>query len=338
VQSRNIVYTGKDQVEVWEESVRDPGPDELLVQATKSLISTGTEIISLSRLFDPGTHWDAWIKYPFRPGYSLVGRVIAVGKHVSNVCEGQRIALRYAHQQYTIVPTTADIYHIPDGTVDEDAAWFHLATIVQIGIRRAEHRLGDTVAVVGLGLLGQLVVQYARLQGARQVIAIDVAEPRLRWAQEHGATSVLALGVEQARNDVLRLTKGEGVNVVYDVTGAAAVFPHALRLLRSFGRLVLLGDTGSPAAQQLTKDAILKGLTIVGAHDSLAEFPSSEIAYWNNLRQGELFFDYLQRGDMRVHDLITHRYSPLDAPEAYRMLREKRANSMGVIFDWTQLS
>jgi len=94
VQSHNIIFTGKNQVEVWEEPVREPGPDEILVQATKSLISTGTEIISLSRLFDPGTHWDAWVKYPFRPGYSLVGRVIAVGKHVSHVQEGQRVAFR----------------------------------------------------------------------------------------------------------------------------------------------------------------------------------------------------------------------------------------------------
>ncbi|GHO45780.1 zinc-dependent alcohol dehydrogenase [Ktedonospora formicarum] len=337
MQSHHIYFTGENQVEVYEQEVRDPGPDEFLLKARKSLISTGTEGICLSRNFEPGSHWDNWVKYPFRPGYSLVGEVVAVGKNVQNVHEGERIALRYPHAQYSLVPANANIYRIPDEVSDEDAAWFHLATIVQVGIRKAEHRLGDDIAIVGLGLLGQLLTQYTRLLGARQVIAIDIAETRLGLASTHGATSTLQMGVEQAREEVLKLTQNEGVNVVYDVTGAASVFSQALQLLRPFGRLILLGDTGTPSAQQLTKDVITKGLTIVGAHDMHAELPATDTSYWNNLRQGELFFKYLQRGDMRVNDLITHRYSPLDAPEAYRMLREERAKAMGVLFDWTRL-
>lgn len=337
MQSLNVIFTGKNQVEVREEAVRELGPDDFLLQATHSLISTGTEGICLSRNFEPGSHWDNWVKYPFYPGYSMVGRVIAVGKNVQHVREGERIALRKPHQQYTVVSANDSVYRIPEGVSDEDAAWFHLATIVQIGVRRAEHHLGDDVAVVGLGLLGQLITQYTRLLGARQIIAIDVAEQRLVIAQAHGATTVLQMGAEQAREEVLRLTEGEGVNVVYDVTGAAPVFAQALTLLRNFGRLVLLGDTGTPTAQHLTKDVITKGLTIVGAHDMHAEFPSSDSARWNNLRQAELFFRYLQRGDMHVNNLITHRYSPQEAPKAYTMLQERRASAMGVIIDWTRL-
>ena len=64
---------------------------------------------------------------------------------------------------------------IPRGVTDEDATWFGLAKIAQNGVRRAEHRLGESVAVIGLGPVGQLVVQYLRLLGARHVIAIDLA-------------------------------------------------------------------------------------------------------------------------------------------------------------------
>jgi threonine dehydrogenase-like Zn-dependent dehydrogenase len=212
-----------------------------------------------------------------------------------------------------------------------------MATIAQNGVRRAEHRLGDAVAVIGLGLLGQLVVQYVRLLGARQVIAIDTAERRLQMARTHGATTTLALNVAQAREEVLALTEGMGVEVVYDVTGVAAVFGPALRLLRRFGRLVLLGDTGSPSDQHLVGEVIMKGLQIIGAHDSNSPPVSTDHTYWSSLRMADLFFAYLLRGDMRVSDLITHRYIPQDAPEAYRMLREERASAMGVIFDWTQL-
>ncbi|GCE08591.1 zinc-dependent alcohol dehydrogenase [Dictyobacter aurantiacus] len=337
MQSQNIVFTGKNQVEVYDEDVPELGPDEFLLQATKSLISTGTEGICLGRLFDPGTHWDQWVKYPFHTGYSLVGRVAAVGRDVRRVREGDRVAIRQSHSQYKVVPAREPVYRIPDAVSDEDATWFHLATIVQNGVRRAQHQLGDTVAVIGLGLLGQLVVQYTRLLGAQQVLAIDVAEMRLEMARSHGATTILKMGADEAREHVLGLTEGQGVNVVYDVTGAAPVFPLALGLARPLGRVVLLGDTGTPAAQQLTGDVIRKGLTIVGAHDNNPPSTSTDHAYWSHLRMGELFFDYVERGDMRVNDLVTHRYAPTDAVEAYRMLREERATAMGVIFDWTRL-
>lgn len=336
MQSRNIVFTGKDQVELYTEPVREPGPGEVLIKAKKTLISTGTESICLSRLFAPGTHWDKWVKYPFHPGYSMVGQVVAVGSEVEGIHEGDRFALREPHQEYVTVPT-GTLYTVPDGVSDEEAPWLGLATIVQNGVRRAEHTLGDAVVVIGLGLLGQLVVQYARLSGARQVIAVDVAERRLMMAGEHGATVTLAMGVQHAREHILKSTDGAGADVVYDVTGAAPVFSASLTLLRRFGRLVLLGDTGTPSEQRLTGDVVTKSLSIVGAHDNNPPAVSTDHAYWSKQRIVELFFTYLLRSDMRVSDLVTHSYSPLDAVEAYRILREERMTAMGVLFDWTQL-
>lgn len=350
MQSSTIVFTGKDQVEIYKEIVREPGPNEVLIKATKTLISTGTEGIAFSRLFEPGSHWDQWVQYPFHPGYSMVGRAVAVGSNVEGIHEGQRFALREPHQEYVTISVaedkpqkglltvpTSELYPVPDGVSDEEAPWVGLATIVQNGVRRADHKLGDTVVVIGLGLLGQLVVQYVRLLGARQIITVDISEQRLEMARQHGATTTLKMGAEEARQHILNLTDGAGANVVYDVTGVARVFGVSLTLLRRFGRLVLLGDTGSPSEQHLTGDVVTKALTIVGAHDSNPPASSTDHAYWSKQRMVELFFTYLQRGDMRVSDLVTHRYSPLDAAEAYRVLREERMTAMGVIFDWTQL-
>ncbi len=346
MQSRTIIFVGKDQIELSVEAVQEPGPGEVLIKATKTLISTGTEGIALSRQFAPGSHWDQWVKYPFHPGYSMVGSVIAVGSDVEGIHEGDRFALREPHQEYVTVPLTArqldkgplavptrELYSVPDGISDEDAPWIGLATIVQNGTRRAEHTLGESVVVIGLGLLGQLVVQYVRLLGACQIIAVDISEQRLAMARKHGATVTLAMGVQEACEQILALTEGAGADVVYDVTGAAPVFSIALTL----GRLVLLGDTGAPSEQRLTGDVINKALSIIGAHDSNPPAISTDYAYWSKRRMAELFFTYLLRGDMRVSDLVTHRYSPLDAAEAYRVLREERMTAMGVIFDWTQL-
>ncbi len=96
----------------------------------------------------------------------MLGQVAAVGSGVEGIHEGDHFALRAPHQEYVTVPTR-ELYPVPDGICDEDAAWLALASIVQNGVRRAEHTLGDAVVVIGLGLLGQLVVQYVHLLGVR---------------------------------------------------------------------------------------------------------------------------------------------------------------------------
>ena len=82
-----IVFTGPSQLEVQDAPLHAAGPGEVLVEATRTLISTGTEMICFQRKFAPGTHWDNWVKYPFYPGYSMAGRVVAVGPGVGDLRE-----------------------------------------------------------------------------------------------------------------------------------------------------------------------------------------------------------------------------------------------------------
>jgi threonine dehydrogenase-like Zn-dependent dehydrogenase len=208
--------------------------------------------------------------------------------------------------------------------------------ITQNAVRRAPHSLGDAVVIVGAGLLAQLVTQCVRLAGAREVIVIDSAKRRLEMTKAHGATVTLEKTAQDALNDMLDLTEGKGAEVVYDITGQASVLEAALPMIRSLGSLVLLGDTGDPSTQRLTGDVVTRGLNVIGAHANNPPSESSDHAYWSKHRMVELFFTYLQRGDMRVSDLITHRYSPQMAPESYRMLQTDRSEAMGVLFDWTR--
>ena len=336
MQSLNIYFTGQNKVELIAEPVNDPGADEVLVQTTKTLISTGTETICLERRFEKDSHYDRWVKYPFPTGYSLAGRVAAVGSNIHDIKPGDRVAIRANHRQY-VLTTPQRLYPIPDGVSDEDATWFGLGNIVQIGVRHAEHALGDTVVIIGLGLLGQLVTQYVRLMGAWEIIVVDPAGKRLDMANDHGATAALSQSVAEVEEELMRLTGGLGADVVYEITGVPSVFQHALPLLRRFGKLILLGDTGLPSEQRLTPDIVLKGLQVIGSHDSNPPPESTDHDHWSHRKMTDLFFTYLRRGDMRVSDLVTHRYSPLQAAQAYEMLRTDRANAMGVIFDWTQL-
>ncbi len=336
MQSHNIVFTGKDAIEVRQEPVAPLGKGQILVQTARTLISTGTECICLGRLFESGTNWEDWVKYPFYPGYSNAGRVLEVGEGVETLKIGDRVACRWHHRQF-FVHDASEAILIPDGVSDEAATWFGLATIVQNGVRRAEHVLGDTVVVIGLGLLGQLVVQYLRTFGAGHIIAIDTAPARLEMARAHGATHVFQGDVASARTEVERITGGRMADVVYDVTGHAAVFSPALGLARRFGKLLLLGDTGTPSEQRLSSDVMIRGVSIVGAHDGYPPLVATDREWWTKPHMVQLFFSFLERGQMNVEPLITHRFSPLQAREAYDLLMTRRAEAMGVVFDFSQL-
>jgi 2-desacetyl-2-hydroxyethyl bacteriochlorophyllide A dehydrogenase len=334
MESLNIIFTGKEQVELQRAAVAEPGAGQVRVRATKSLISSGTECICYARLFEAGTHWDRWVQYPFSTGYNHVGIVEQVGADVTGLKPGDRVASRSQHRQY-VCADAARFLPVPEGVSDEEAAWFGMACIAQNGVRRAEHELGDTVVVIGLGLLGQLVVQYTRLLGARDVIGVDTAEPRLAMASGGGATFALRRTAGEAKETVEQITSGRLADVVYDVTGHQAVFAPALGLARRFGKLILLGDTGTPSEQRLTGDVITRGLRIIGAHDNNPPRVESDHAYWTHPNMARLFFTYVQRGQMRLRELITHRYAPSQAPEAYATLLRDRSAAMGVVFDWT---
>src|SRR4030095_1122968 len=112
-------------------------------------------------------------------------------------------ATRAPHSSQALVKS-AHAVRIPDEVNDDDATWTALGKIAQVGVRAAEHRMGDAVAVIGLGLVGQLAAQSVGLRGASDVIAIAPAEMRLSMAKAHGATHALALRADQAVDEVKR--------------------------------------------------------------------------------------------------------------------------------------
>lgn len=337
MKSTYIVFPSPQNVRVEQEEVTGPGRGDILCAAESSLISIGTESFCLRGVFDPGTNWEAWVKYPFRPGYSMAARVIAVGEGVQGFHEGDRIAAWVAHQQYFKV-SPEEAYPIPDGIDAEEATWAVLATTTQLGVRRAKLELGESVGVVGLGMLGQLVVQYLYLAGCRRIVAIDPFPARLEMARAHGATHTIATDVASARAEIEELTHGKMLDVVYDITGNHAVLPSAILLLRQLGRLILLGDTPTPTQQHLGPGFLSNSIALLSIHANARPMHGSDFYRWGAHEMVELFFDYLAQGRMRFSDLITHRLSPMDAPQAYDMLRRDRSTVMGVILDWKSLA
>jgi threonine dehydrogenase-like Zn-dependent dehydrogenase len=231
------------------------------------------------------------------------------------------------------VPATS-IVPIPDGVSDEEAAWMGMAKIVQVGVRMAEHIMGDNVVLIGMGLLGQMALQYTKLIGCDQIIVIDTAPMRLEMARKHGATTVINATAAQAKEEVKKLTDGKGADVVYDITGHPAVLPTAFPLARRLGKVILLGDAGQPSQQVLSREVLTQGLKLIGVHDSLPPQQPTDHVRWSTMQMYSLFMRYVQRGQMNVKDLITHRFKPEDARKAYDLLNTDRQSVMGVMFEW----
>ncbi len=336
MQSIYIVFPEKEKVELGQEAITPPERGEVLCAAEKSLISIGTESYCLGGVFETGTNWADWVNYPFRPGYSMAARVIAVGQDVTELKKGDRVATWVNHQQFFKI-RPSETHLIPPEISNEEAVWAILACTTQLGLRRASLQLGENVGVVGLGMLGQLIVQYLAVAGARKIIAIDPVQKRLDLAKAHGATHTLAVDVAAARQKVEKITAGKMLDVVYDITGHPAVLAPSTQLLRRLGRLILLGDSPTPSQQYLGPGAASNSIAILGIHGTMSPAQASEFNPWTTHEMAALFFDYLRQGRMSVADLITHRYSPLDAPQVYGALLRDRSEAMGVIFDWSRL-
>ncbi|MEU2433115.1 zinc-binding alcohol dehydrogenase [Streptomyces sp. NPDC007861] len=332
--STHVVITEPGRVELRREVLPELSGDDLLVRTRLTLLSTGTERNCFLGDFERPSHWASWVRHPFAPGYSAVGEVLAVGPMTARYWPGDRVVLRRSHQSHMVV-SEGSVYPVPDEVTDEAAVWFALSAIAQHAVRRTGPLFGEPVAVAGLGPLGQLVLQYASVAGAGELIALARGDSRLAAAAQHGATTVLAGGVPAVGDAVIQLTGGEGAGVAYDVTGAPDALAGLSDLTREAGTLVLVGDTAWPGQQVLGGTVLRRAQTVIGVHDS--DIPRTGAG--RHLRgtfaeNVKLFFRLLAQERMAVEDLVTHTFAAAKAEAAYKLIASPDNDAIGVLLNW----
>ncbi|MCG0062312.1 zinc-binding alcohol dehydrogenase [Streptomyces tricolor] len=335
--STRVLFTEPGRAELRREVLPELSGDDLLVRTRVSLVSTGTERNCFLGQFERPSHWASWVRYPFAPGYSAVGEVVATGPTAARHRPGDRVVLRRSHQSHAVV-SEGSVYPVPDEISDEAAAWFALSAIAQHAVRRTGALFGQPVAVAGLGPLGQLVLQYAAVAGASELFAVARGEARLSAAAQHGATTVLAGGIATHIPTITNLTGDEGVGVAYDVTGAPDALAGLAGLTRETGTLVLVGDTAWPG-QQLFGGAVLRrAQTVIGVHDSdIPRAPVGRHLRGTFAENVKLFFHLLSHERMRVEDLVTHTFAADEAEAAYKLIAAPDNDAIGVLLDWRKL-
>jgi 2-desacetyl-2-hydroxyethyl bacteriochlorophyllide A dehydrogenase len=329
-----VVFSAPGEVRIETPAAPEPGPGEVLLETRRSLISTGTELAHLlgPPWRNPGGR--TLPVYPHATGYSNAARVLAVGEAVTSWKPGDRVASGARHAAFPTLRERDWAVRVPDAVSDEEATFCTLATTVLNGCRIGEPQLGEDAVVVGMGLLGQILVQYLRLAGCERVIAVDVADARLEIAGSVGAaTHHLNPSRDDVVNAVQDLTGGRGADLVYEVTGRTETFDLTFDLVRFFGRVVALGSPRQPARVDM-QQVHMKAIRLLGA--IVASHPAEDERRhrWSRRANGELVMRWLADKRLDVRPLITDRIPAAEAARAYHLLAEERERHLGIILEW----
>src|SRR5450631_69695 len=291
---------------------------------------------------------------PQSPGYSSAGTVIAVGEGVTDLQPGDRIACAGAgfavHAEVACVPRLL-VARIPTNPISGndvpfgEAAFATLGAVALHGIRTSEAKLGDTVAVIGLGLLGQLTLQLLKAAGCR-VLGLDIDASRADLAQHLGADEV-ANSASAFRDLCTEMTRGAGVDVVLITAETSSSDPVNLAgaIARDRAIVTAVGTVGMDierkAYYEKELDFRISRSYGPGRYDAAYEQKGRDypIGYvrWTETRNMEAFVRFLAEKKVDVGALITHRFSIERAQSAYDLITGKsREPFLGVVIQYSE--
>ena len=288
---------------------------------------------------------------PQSPGYSSAGTVIAVGEGVTDIQPGDRVACAGAgiavHAEIACVPRLL-LARIPlesgREVSFEDACFSTLGAVALHGIRTADAKLGDTAAVIGLGLLGQLTVQLLKTAGCR-VLGMDINASRADLARRLGADAV-ATSASEFRDLCLETSHGAGVDTVLITAETPSSEPVNLAgaVARDRAIVVAVGTVGidieRKAYYEKELDFRISRSYGPGRYDTAYEQKGRDypIGYvrWTETRNMEAFVRLLADKKIDVHSLITHRFSIERASSAYELITGRsREPFLGVVLQYS---
>jgi predicted dehydrogenase/threonine dehydrogenase-like Zn-dependent dehydrogenase len=283
---------------------------------------------------------------PMPLGYSSAGSIVALGEEMSGFKVGQRVACAgggfAVHAEYNIVPRNL-LTPLPDAVDFESAAFTTLGAIALHGFRLAGPQIGDTVAIIGMGLLGLLTGQIAAAAGCR-VLGIEVNPQRVAMAASLGLEAVLR---EQAVESALAFTVNRGFDVVIICADTPSNDPVELAavIARDRANVVATGAVGLTFPRKIYYE---KELNFVnsrsygpGRYDTSYEEDGKDypLGYvrWTEGRNFAAVVDLMANGKLKIAPMITHRFPIEKAAEAYEIITGKKKEPfLGVLITYSQ--
>jgi L-iditol 2-dehydrogenase len=227
-----------------------------------------------------------------------------------------------AFAEYVVVPQRI-LYKLPDALSFPEAAMLEAVSVALHAVRLSEFKGGETVLVIGAGMIGLLTLQAARAGGASRVIVADVDATRLRMAKEMGADEVVQLSGAELVAEVMHLTAGKGADVALEAVGRNETVSAAIDSVRKGGTVTLIGNISPEVTLPLQK-VVTRQIRLQGTAASAGEYPQA--------------IELMTSGKIRVKSLITAVAPLTDGPQWFERLYAREPNLMKVVLEPSQTS
>jgi threonine dehydrogenase-like Zn-dependent dehydrogenase len=347
--SEVLVFTQPRKIDFEHLEDRPLQAKEIRVRTLYSGISAGTELTAyrgsnpyLSKEWDSKNRLFRSSNSPSQPyplsgwGYEEVGEVIEPGPEVTSLKVGDIVYGTWGHRTQHILQEDYASQRIKPESLDPILAIYsHLGPIALNGILDANLHVGETVAIFGLGVLGQLIAQLAKLSGAR-VIGVDLIEKRLALANELGSIE-WGLNPKEgsAAEKIKELTHGRGADVSMEVSGSARALHEAVRATAYSARVVALGFfQGEAQGLSLGEEFHHNRINIVCSQISNVD---PALSYrWDRLRLIHTIMDLQTKGSLNLRPVITHVIPFKQAAQGFRILDESPEQALQVVLDFSQ--
>ena len=369
-------YLRNGALDIGDVPVPAVGPGDVLVQSHYSFVSVGTEKMKVSQarmslvqkarerpdqvklvlntlkeqgLVPTMRKVQERLKAPTTLGYSCAGIVAAVGSQIDEFRVGDRVACIgegiATHAQFNAVPRNL-VVRVPAGVSLDAASSSAVGAIALQAIRQARLELGETVAIIGLGLLGQFLVQLCRANGCR-VIGVDLDPGKCALAVTNGAEAACGAHPDEALNHTLRISGGLGVDAVLLTVSTKDPAPIELSaaMVRDRGRVVCLGNTAIELDWRtwFGKEIDFRFSRAMGAGINEADYSARGRDYpigyvrWTANRNMQAFLDLIAQGKLTLPGLITHRFPFLDAISVFdKIASGELAHAIGIVFEYPE--
>ncbi len=308
-------------------------------QGTEMALYTGATPFRTSE-FDQ--EWRAFVPrnsdkpfYPVGLGSWAVGEVSEIGPDVTRFKPGDLAHGSMFHQP-TNTMAEADLFALAPGLPAEGALFTDPALFALAAVHDAQVKVGDQVAVFGCGVLGLLAAQIARLQGATQVIVVDVLETRLALARRMGADIALNPRDCDAGLEIKRLTGRKGVDAAIEFSGAYSGLQAAIRSVQQGGIVACAGyyKTGQTGLElgaewHHNRPQMISSMPVWG--NPLRCHPM-----WTLQRLRETALGLLEAGRLIWRPMVTHRFAYADAAAAYALIDTQPAETMKIVLDYPE--
>ncbi len=341
---REFVVTAPHTIEYRDYQERPLQDDEVRVRVLVSGIKHGTEMSLYTgdtpfreksfdpelRLFVPreGTQF-----YPCNLGSWACGEVVEAGAGVTRFAVGDIVHGEMAHRPTNVI-REANLFPLAPAMRPEVAVFTDPAIFALGAVHDAQVKVGDRVAVFGLGALGLIAVQIARLNGAEQVYAVDRIPARLELARQFGVDEAIDAGRCDPALEIKRLTGGKGVDAAIDISGAYGALNTAIRSAQPGGLVVTAsyfkGDAG---ALQLGAEWHHNRVTLVGSMPVWG-MPHRCYPLWDLARIRRTALSLLETGKVVVEPMIGPRFPYDRALEAYQQIYERPEAAVKVLLDY----